>query len=147
MNGTLTDFIKQNIFQLSSVENTRVLLLTASSQAVLFSLYFHSDPVMSYESADIMCSPHIWFSGSKLNERWEWFFCLTEIASILHVPQMPFWVDHLKLLGRNTKQRKIRTDKMTLAKELYWSRRAHIQIMNCYEMKGKPRQKTNNQHK
>jgi len=48
---------------------------------------------------------------------------------------MSFWTYHLKLLGRNTRQRKIRTDKTTVAKTLYWGLRAHIQNMNCYEMK------------
>lgn len=44
-------------------------------------------------------------------------------------------------------QGKIRTDKMTVAKALYWGLRAHIQIMNCYEMKRKYRQKTPNSNK
>lgn len=44
-------------------------------------------------------------------------------------------------------QGKIRTDKMTVAKALYWGLRAHIQIMNCYETKRKYRQKTPNSNK
>lgn len=145
MNGQLSDFIKQNIFHLFSVENTWVLLLTARSQAVLSFLYFHSDPVMSYDWEDSMCSPCICLQDQSLmRDRWEWSFCLTEIASIPYVSHMPFWVGHLKLLGRNAKQRKIRTDKMTLAKGLYWGLRSHIQIVNCYEIKRKHRQKNPN---